>query len=229
MADLKIKATSGNLVLADDGGDAAITVASNGTTTFAENVTLSGTANNIGTIAGNTTFTNNVTADEFITSDNSYVGKIGQSCRMYLTSSLASLSSGAKHIADYAMTTDYNEDTSLFTPQTSATKSGIKILVAGKYLFTWKMYFEAGSSANGYQTEYLSEVSSGNGLLDKTYHIVGHDGMWSGVEYFMLSRSTVLQISANNIINMFFSRTAGTTSLNGGVNGTSIVATFLHS
>ena len=50
MADLKIKATSGNLVLADDGGDAAITVASNGTTTFAENATLSGTANNLGTV-----------------------------------------------------------------------------------------------------------------------------------------------------------------------------------
>ena len=57
MADLKIKATSGNLVLADDGGDAAITVASNGTTTFAENATLSGTGNQItslGTVTSGT-------------------------------------------------------------------------------------------------------------------------------------------------------------------------------
>ena len=55
MANLIIKPTSGgSLVLQDEGGDAAITVGATGTTTFAENATLSGTANNIGTVTAGT-------------------------------------------------------------------------------------------------------------------------------------------------------------------------------
>ena len=51
MANLIIKPTSGgSLILQDEGGSAAISVAAAGTTTFAENTTLSGTANNIGTV-----------------------------------------------------------------------------------------------------------------------------------------------------------------------------------
>ena len=55
MANLIIKPTSGgSLILQDEGGDAAITVGATGTTTFAENATLSGTANNIGTTTAGT-------------------------------------------------------------------------------------------------------------------------------------------------------------------------------
>ena len=55
MANLIIKPTSGgSLVLQDEGGSAAMTVAAAGTTTFAENATFSGTANNLGTVTAGT-------------------------------------------------------------------------------------------------------------------------------------------------------------------------------
>ncbi len=57
MADLIIKPSSGNdLVIQGGDNSPAITVGNTGTTTFAENATLSGTANNLGTISSATTF-----------------------------------------------------------------------------------------------------------------------------------------------------------------------------
>ena len=55
MANLILKASSGNSLVVQ-GGDAspAITVGNTGTTTFAENATLSGTANNLGTVTAGT-------------------------------------------------------------------------------------------------------------------------------------------------------------------------------
>ena len=55
MADLIIKPSSGNNLVVQ-GGDSspAITVANTGTTTFAENATFSGTANNLGTATAGT-------------------------------------------------------------------------------------------------------------------------------------------------------------------------------
>ena len=51
MANLIIKSSADNLVLQGSDASPAITVGATGTTTFAENVTLSGTANNLGTVA----------------------------------------------------------------------------------------------------------------------------------------------------------------------------------
>ena len=57
MADLIIKPSTGNnLVIQGGDNSPAITVGNTGTTTFAENATLSGTANNLGTITSSTTF-----------------------------------------------------------------------------------------------------------------------------------------------------------------------------
>jgi len=57
MANLIIKSSADNLVLkgsGQTGSDTAITVGATGTTTFAENATLSGTANNFGTVTAGT-------------------------------------------------------------------------------------------------------------------------------------------------------------------------------
>ena len=55
MADLIIKSSpSNNLVIQGGDNSPAITVGNTGTTTFAENATLSGTANNIGTVTAGT-------------------------------------------------------------------------------------------------------------------------------------------------------------------------------
>ena len=54
MANLIIKSSADDLVLKGSGGNSAITVGTDGATTFAQNATLSGTANNLGTVtAGN--------------------------------------------------------------------------------------------------------------------------------------------------------------------------------
>jgi len=54
MANLIIKSSADNLVLQGSDASPAITVGATGTTTFAENATLSGTANNIGTATAGT-------------------------------------------------------------------------------------------------------------------------------------------------------------------------------
>ena len=54
MANLIIKSSADNLVLQGSDASPAITVGATGTTTFAENATLSGTANNIGTVTAGT-------------------------------------------------------------------------------------------------------------------------------------------------------------------------------
>ena len=63
MANLIIKSSADDLVLkgsGQTGSDVAVTVGATGTTTFAENATLSGTANNLGTSTAGT-FTSGVT------------------------------------------------------------------------------------------------------------------------------------------------------------------------
>jgi len=54
MANLIIKSSADNLVLQGSDASPAITVGATGTTTFAENATFSGTANNIGTVTAGT-------------------------------------------------------------------------------------------------------------------------------------------------------------------------------
>ena len=54
MANLIIKSSADNLVLQGSDASPAITVGATGTTTFAENLTLSGTANNLGTVTAGT-------------------------------------------------------------------------------------------------------------------------------------------------------------------------------
>ena len=54
MANLIIKSSADNLVLQGSDASPAITVGATGTTTFAENATLSGTANNLGTSTAGT-------------------------------------------------------------------------------------------------------------------------------------------------------------------------------
>ena len=54
MANLIIKSSADNLVLQGSDASPAITVGATGTTTFAENATLSGTANNLGTATAGT-------------------------------------------------------------------------------------------------------------------------------------------------------------------------------
>ena len=64
MANLIIKSSADNLVLQGSDASPAITVGATGTTTFAENATFSGTANNLGTTTAGT-LGSAVTGDAF--------------------------------------------------------------------------------------------------------------------------------------------------------------------
>ena len=67
MANLIIKSSADNLVLQGSDASPAITVGATGTTTFAENATLSGTANALGTVtSGNLSNTAIVYPDGFV-------------------------------------------------------------------------------------------------------------------------------------------------------------------
>jgi len=60
MANLIIKSTANDLVIQGSDASPAITVGATGTTTFAENATLSGTANALGTVASGNLSNNNI-------------------------------------------------------------------------------------------------------------------------------------------------------------------------
>ena len=61
MANLIIKSSANDLVIQGSDNSPAITVGATGTTTFAENATLSGTANNLGTVTAGTIAGGNIT------------------------------------------------------------------------------------------------------------------------------------------------------------------------
>ena len=65
MANLIIKSSADNLVLQGSDASPAITVGATGTTTFAENATLSGTANALGTVATANLSNNNIVMPRF--------------------------------------------------------------------------------------------------------------------------------------------------------------------
>ena len=65
MANLIIKSSADNLVLQGSDASPAITVGATGTTTFAENATLSGTANALGTVATGNLSNNNIVMPRF--------------------------------------------------------------------------------------------------------------------------------------------------------------------
>jgi len=72
MANLIIKSSADNLVLQGSDASPAITVGATGTTTFAENATLSGTANALGTVATGNLSNNNIVMPRFKEHDSFY-------------------------------------------------------------------------------------------------------------------------------------------------------------
>ena len=75
MANLIIKSSADDLVLkgsGQTGSNAAITVAAAGTTTFAENATLSGVANNLGTVTSGNLSNNDIVMPRFKEFDEFY-------------------------------------------------------------------------------------------------------------------------------------------------------------
>jgi len=151
--------------------------------------------------------------------------RIGKSCRMYLTSSI-STTSGEVYLSDYAMTTDYNDDASLYTPQTSATKSGIKILVTGMYAFAWSIYNDGGDTAGGYLQQFLAEVSGSNTQIATTYYILGANAQFAGSDWMKMNHCSILPITANQIISMTWNRQVGSIGSSGGLT-TGLTATYL--
>jgi len=171
MADMIIKPSSGNsLVFQDEGGDAALTVATNGTTTFAENATLSGSGNNLGTVTAGTIGTGvtfpagHVVAQALIQDRKAY-----------------NAHGGTFTAGDWRLR-DLNDE--VFDPENIVSISSNKFtLIAGSYIVQWqcpmqnsgysgsKLWNETDSAypGNGYGTSSYTDSSVGNLTTGHTF------------------------------------------------------------
>jgi hypothetical protein len=154
-------------------------------------------------------------------------GLIGASCRIYLTSSATGLS-GEQYLSDRAWTLHYNDDANLYTPLLSASDSGIKILVAGTYLFHWSVYNDGLNTDSTYIQQFLAYVEGTNVTIPESYVIQGSANFGSGSDWFKPSNSAIVEISANQIISSYFNVQSGTVAVNNGINATFITACYLH-
>ena len=154
-------------------------------------------------------------------------GLIGASCRIYLTSAVTGLS-GEQYLSARAWTLHYNDDANLYTPQLSASDSGIQILVAGTYLFNWSIYNDGLNTDATYLQQFLAYVEGTNTTIPESYVIQGSANFGSGSDWFKPSNSAIVEISANQIISSYFNVQSGTVAVNAGLNATWITACYLH-
>ena len=140
MANLIIKSSADNLVLQGSDASPAITVGATGTTTFSENMTLSGTANNLGTSTAGT-FTSGITYP---------AGHVIQTVTASLTAQSGSITAQS----------DTRRDN--MTAQITNVKSGNKVNIRMNFNF----YIDMGDSADGGSCSIFREntvISKHNG------------------------------------------------------------------
>ena len=155
--------------------------------------------------------------------------RLGKTCRMYLTSTISNSGPGILYMANYGMTTDYNEDTDLYLPVNGPSGgTGIKILVAGTYLFHWSIYTQDHNDSGGLMQEYLAVTvpSVSDTVIQQSYFIIGGVDLTYG--WYKQNHVTVAQIAVNKYVNVMNNRSAGTRTIAAGQDGTFITATFLH-
>jgi len=151
MANLIIKSSADNLVLQGSDASPAITVGATGTTTFAENATLSGTANNVGT----------VTAGTF----NSVIGTSATGFGLFTHASQWRLHTGYTHTGELAITSnleavDTNNPGTVGAAMTES--SGIFTFPAtGIWYISFQGYLRSTSGAVAYGEIYI-DITANN-------------------------------------------------------------------
>jgi len=204
MADLIIKPSSGNsLVFQDEGGDPAITVATSGATTFAENAT----------------FTNNITANK-LTSTTDYV--LREFEQSFYTSTTTITGSAARNISGSNYTT-INVDTVNDVIELGANINSYFLSGTNYMGWGWEISEGAfpssttvvgdGSVASGMKGFYYGRHAEGNGSVGGDEYKY-HSGSMTGLaSFFGLSASTTYRIrvfgaSHNNTKNVTFGNQA---------------------
>jgi hypothetical protein len=192
MANLIIKSSANDLVIQGSDESPAITVAAAGTTTFAENATLSGTANNLGTVATGV-IGSNVTGGNIFNRDNSFFYQMGAT---------ASLSNA---------TINYSTVPSGVTNGTAHSNSSgvITITNAGYYLFSYTMGkgnsgtvaeawfdYDAGGSGTFVQMGGMSTIGHGSGSY---YETNSNSGCW------LITAGSIIKIRCTGYISSGYS------------------------
>ena len=151
MADLIIKSSTGsgnNLLIQGADSSPAITIAETGTTTFAENATLSGTANNLGTVTAGTL------ASTVLGSN---------TCKpafsVYSAATQTQMPHNAWHLVKF--TTEHFDTDSAFRNDANSDFT-VPSGKAGFYFFCAFLRFEAWAGNNGTHDTYAIEIRVDN-------------------------------------------------------------------
>jgi len=222
MPDLIIKptATSGNkLILKDQAGGAVLTTADSGATlgnSTQDNITRLGTVTS-GTLGSGVTGGSGLTGH----------GRIGDTARSYMTSTLSN-QSGGTFVTGF--TNDYIQNSTLFEHHAD----GIKVLIAGTYLVTWSIYTYSNSSSSPINENYSVEriAYKNNGTPDtahpdvNVYYIRPHDG--HADRYTKSAHANTVTVNANDVLGLYFEASGGNNyKIVGSINATFLAITYL--
>ena len=180
MANLIIKSSADDLVLQGSDNSPAITVGATGTLTFAENVTMSGTANNVGTVTAGT-----------------FNSTIGSSAALNHDAEKHAWHRFASGIVDISSHAVIDFDSSVFLGSRCTESAGtITVLDAGLY------WISASISANSYGGTDIDFSLRVNGTIINGTRIycnpVGGD-----IEYASNTGSWAVRLSANDTVEMY--------------------------
>ena len=181
MANLIIKSSADNLVLQGSDASPAITVGATGTTTFAENATLSGTANNLGTVTAGT------------------IAKTLVPCRpafsAYSSSSQNGMAQDAWHIIK-CNTEIFDTDSAY--DNGAASRFTCPSGKAGYYLFTANLRFDAGGGSNGTHDTYAISFRKDNSIIAQQ-----RIGQEPDVNHHGIGISSVILLAVSNYVEVF--------------------------
>ena len=182
MANLIIKSSADNLVLQGSDASPAITVGATGTTTFAENATFSGTANNIGTVTAGTL-------------GSAVVGGQAGTCYFY---SAFSTSSGW-HAQDNGDVVPFDSEEVDDDSCTSVTGGTVRFTAPanGIYSFGFALYVAQSDATNGYQFYVDGAIQDRMASGDQ---LTGSFEAWSSAADHILNGSQILKLTANQYV-----------------------------
>ena len=188
MANLIIKSSADNLVLQGSDASPAITVGATGTTTFAENATLSGTANNLGTVTAGT------------------IAKTLVPCRpafsAYSTTTQTSMAQDAWHIIK-CNTEIFDTDSAY--DNGAASRFTCPSGKAGYYLFTASLRFDTGGGSNGTHDTYAISFQKNGSIIASQY--IGQE---PDVNHNGIGISSVILLAETNYVVAFGYHQQGT-------------------
>ena len=143
---------------------------------------------------------------------------IGQTCRMYVTSAIASADVG--YFTDWTL--DYNQDATIFTPVVAGSPQGLMCNVSGMYLFV-RSFYHTSQGDTGYVQNYLSKNATNT--INNSYQIYTnyHAGSYWTKDIWPYT----MTVAAGEVMGLYYNVQNNYIGINGGINSTWIMGTFL--